>query len=594
MYGVPVRPQSGVSFAAGEVSAFDGSSRPNQPRSQLWGQVWRDNPSCAFPFIALSGCLLFALSGCSGVIHFESPENGSTAVLSALSCTGKSMTGSGTDTCTVTLNAAAPAGGLTVSLSTSSTAVTVPAAVTIPANASSAAITATVLPVANSQTVTLTASAGSVSKTFALQLNVTKDSQAAPSISWTAPDAITYGTALSATQLDANSNVPGTFAYTPAAGTVLRAGAQTLSVTFTPIDTIDYTIATATVTLNVNQATPVISWTPPAAITYGTALSATQLDANSSVPGTFAYTPAAETLLKAGARTLSVTFTPINTTDCAIATATVTLNVNQATPVISWTPPAAITSGTALNSTQLDASSAIPGAFVYSPAAGTVLAAGSQTLSVTLTPTDTTDYTTATQTVTIAVNQDTSTLSINATSVGFGNVALNTQATQSLILSSTGTASVTINSAVLTGAGFTMSGPTFPATLAKGQTATLGLEFDPTATGAATGSLTVTSTSSSNGTVVIPLTGTATAASYSAAVSWDAPTSSRDPVAGYNVYRSPIGSSMYQLLNSSLDAETNFVDSTVQSGQSYDYVVKSVDDFGVESPPTIPVAVTIP
>ena len=36
---------------------------------------------------------------------------------------------------------------------------------------------------------------------------------------------ITYGTALSATQLNATRDVPGTFVYTPAAGTVLNAGA---------------------------------------------------------------------------------------------------------------------------------------------------------------------------------------------------------------------------------------------------------------------------------------------------------------------------------------------------------------------------------
>ncbi len=33
---------------------------------------------------------------------------------------------------------------------------------------------------------------------------------------------------VSSTQLDATSNVPGTFAYSPAAGTVLEAGTQTL------------------------------------------------------------------------------------------------------------------------------------------------------------------------------------------------------------------------------------------------------------------------------------------------------------------------------------------------------------------------------
>ena len=45
--------------------------------------------------------------------------------------------------------------------------------------------------------------------------------QATPTITWSNPADITYGTALSGTQLDATANVPGTFAYTPASGTVL-------------------------------------------------------------------------------------------------------------------------------------------------------------------------------------------------------------------------------------------------------------------------------------------------------------------------------------------------------------------------------------
>ena len=44
-----------------------------------------------------------------------------------------------------------------------------------------------------------------------------------------APAAITYGTALSAAQLDASASVPGTFAYSPAAGTVLTAGTSEIA-----------------------------------------------------------------------------------------------------------------------------------------------------------------------------------------------------------------------------------------------------------------------------------------------------------------------------------------------------------------------------
>src|SRR5207248_993025 len=63
----------------------------------------------------------------------------------------------------------------------------------------------------------------------------------APTITWNNPADITYGTALGASQLNATANVPGTFAYSPAAGTILGAGPnQTLSVTFTPTDTVSY------------------------------------------------------------------------------------------------------------------------------------------------------------------------------------------------------------------------------------------------------------------------------------------------------------------------------------------------------------------
>jgi hypothetical protein len=82
-------------------------------------------------------------------------------------------------------------------------------------------------------------------------------SQTTPMITWATPAAITYGTALSATQLDANSGgVAGAFVYNPAAGTTPAAGTDTLSVTFTPSDTTDYTTATQTVSLTVNKATP--------------------------------------------------------------------------------------------------------------------------------------------------------------------------------------------------------------------------------------------------------------------------------------------------------------------------------------------------
>jgi len=83
----------------------------------------------------------------------------------------------------------------------------------------------------------------------------------APTITWVTPVAIATGTALSAIQLDAaakspisGASVPGTYQYTPASGTILSAGQQILSVTFTPTDLASYTTATATVSLTIAQA----------------------------------------------------------------------------------------------------------------------------------------------------------------------------------------------------------------------------------------------------------------------------------------------------------------------------------------------------
>jgi hypothetical protein len=168
--------------------------------------------------------------------------------------------------------------------------------------------------------------------------------QATPAITWTAPAAITYGTALSTAQLDATSTVAGTFAYTPVAGTVLTAGSQTLSVIFTPTDSADYTTAAKSVQLTVKKATPTIAWTAPAAITYGIALSSVQLNASSAVSGSFVYTPAAVTVLSAGSQTLSVTFTPADTGDYNTATETVRIMINKAAQTINFAqPPATVT-----------------------------------------------------------------------------------------------------------------------------------------------------------------------------------------------------------------------------------------------------------
>jgi hypothetical protein len=69
------------------------------------------------------------------------------------------------------------------------------------------------------------------------------------------------------------------------------------------------------------------------------------------------------------------------------------LTVNQATPILTWPAPAPIPYGVGLGNSQLNASANTPGIFTYTPAAGTVLPSGTQTLSVSFAPTDTANFT---------------------------------------------------------------------------------------------------------------------------------------------------------------------------------------------------------
>jgi hypothetical protein len=84
--------------------------------------------------------------------------------------------------------------------------------------------------------------------------------KATPVINWSNPADIVYGTALGAIQLNATANVPGSFNYTPAAGTVLNAGAgQPLLASFTPTDSNNYNATSKSVMINVLKANPAFS-----------------------------------------------------------------------------------------------------------------------------------------------------------------------------------------------------------------------------------------------------------------------------------------------------------------------------------------------
>ena len=229
--------------------------------------------------------------------------------------------------------------------------------------------------------------------------------KATPVLSWPTPEEIAGGTALDETQLNASAPVPGTFEYSPAAGEVLARGSHTLKVTFTPDDTENYTTSEATVTLTVAKITSVIEWPSPAPITYATLLGATQLCATASVPGTFDYSPALGAVLAAGQHKLSVVFTPRDSQEYSTSQAAVSLSVAKAAPSVEWPIPAPICEGVALSAVQLNATASVPGSLTYRPALGAKLAPGAHNLSVTFTPADSLNYTTADASVSLTVNE---------------------------------------------------------------------------------------------------------------------------------------------------------------------------------------------
>ncbi len=484
--------------------------------------------------------------------------SGSTAspTLNALSCSSGSLTGAGTDACTVTLTGAASA-ATTVTVASSSSAVTVPVSLTIAAGSTSASFTATATAVTSNQTATLTTTAGGVSKTFALALNAT-----APGLT-VSSSSVAFGTVAlnTTTSKTVTLTSSGTAALTISAAAVTGTGFADSGISFP-------------VTLNPGQtATLTIGFDPATAGSF-TGSIAIGSNAAAVMIGLSGTGQAAATLSAVSCSSGSLT--GAGTDACTVS---LTSAASSATMVALSSSSSAVT---------------VP--------ASVTIAAGSTSTSFAATATAVSSSQAATLTATaggisktfaLTLNATTPTLNLSATSVAFGSVALNTPATQSVTMTSSGTAMVSVTAGTVSGSGFTLPGAKFPMTLNPGQTSTLEVQFDPTVAGAATGSVSFSS-NCSMGAMSISLSGTGAApASYQVELSWDAPTSSSDPVAGYHIYRANSGGA-YQLLNSSVNPPTTYTDTTAQAGATYNYEVKSVDASGVESAPSNVYTAAIP
>jgi len=226
-------------------------------------------------------------------------------------------------------------------------------------------------------------------------------------VTWTNPSPITYGTALSAVQLDATSNLLGTFVYVPPAGTILNTGTNVLTAIFTPSNTNGYNSVTNTVSLVVSNA--------PLTVTAGNAMRAfgqpnpafqgiiAGLQNGDNITANYSCTATSSSMVGPYPIMPSLNDPANRETNYSISLVPGTLTVTQAVVALTWTNPAPITYGTGLSPKQLNATASAPGTFAYTPTNGAVLYAGTNTLSVIFTPNDAVDFIGATNTVSLVV-----------------------------------------------------------------------------------------------------------------------------------------------------------------------------------------------
>ncbi len=226
----------------------------------------------------------------------------------------------------------------------------------------------TVLPAGESTLTATFSPSDSVNNAVTIkQINLVVDNpiKLAPVITWATPAAIQYGTVLSATRLNATSVVPGTFTYSPVAGTRLGAGTQVLTATFKPSNPAEYATATfqtkivvmpAPLTVTVSNASRFYGGANPLLIgavtgsvygdTFTTTYSSTATQASpvGSYPITVAVTGAhaVNYTIKTVPGTLTVNAAPLHLT-----AANAVMTYGQAVPALSYTTTGFVNGDTA-------------------------------------------------------------------------------------------------------------------------------------------------------------------------------------------------------------------------------------------------------
>ena len=170
-------------------------------------------------------------------------------------------------------------------------------------------------------------------------------------------------------------------------------------------------------------------------------------------------------------------------------------------------------------------------------------------------------------------------LGVTPATLNFGKVTVGSSAALGATLTASN-ASVTISSDQSTSSEFAILGLDLPVTIPAGQSLSVSLQFTPNASGRASGQAGFFS-NAENSPTVEQLIGTGVAqGSHNVYLSWEPGDGN---AVGYNVYRGSAGGGPYEMINTALDASTNYTDYTVVSGSTYYYVTTEVNAQGDES-----------
>ena len=178
-------------------------------------------------------------------------------------------------------------------------------------------------------------------------------------------------------------------------------------------------------------------------------------------------------------------------------------------------------------------------------------------------------------------------LSVSPVALSFGSVRVGSSKTLSGTIRSSAR-EVVISTAEWSGAGYALSGISFPARIADDQKIPFKVTFTPSSSGVANGRLAFFTDA---GTSAASQTLTGSGAQRVVSLSWN-PSSSA--VAGYNVYRGTQSGGPYSKINSSLLSNTTYQDASVESGVTYFYILRAVSINSSESSASNQASATVP